>query len=110
MAKHFYNLPPSWNPGYADPENVVAEGLQRRALVTGMTPRGTYDNPKVGAGGYALPNYIGKEGYGRGTYVTKWAPRGSYGPPAIPNYLDQLSGTDAQSSSNLYTQLSLIHI
>jgi hypothetical protein len=85
MAKnHFYNLPNAWNPGYADPEYVIKDGLERRASVTPMTPRGTYDDPKVGSGGYALPNYIGKEGYGQGAYVTKWAKRGTFDVAAIP--------------------------
>lgn len=122
----FYNLPPSWNPGYADPEYVQDEGLQRRAFVTRMSPRGTYDDPKVGAGGYALPNYIGKEGYGQGTYVTKMTKRGTYNGPAVPNYLDRqpkvigeraigkgaaivsfaLSGIDPQdvASTNMYAK------
>lgn len=96
MAKnHFYNLPNAYNPGYADPEYVLEDGLQRRASVTPMTPRGTYDDPKVGSGGYALPNYIGKENYGQGTYTTKWAKRGTFDTPAIP----QLGDIDYQSSN-----------
>lgn len=88
MRKTPFNLPPSWNAGYALPENVRDEGLRRRAFVTAQSPRGTYDNPSVGSAGYALPNYVKKEGYGQGAYTTKWAPRGSYGPPAVPHYLD----------------------
>ena len=89
MPPKFYNLPPAYNPGYADPEYIKDEGLRRRAFTTRMAPRGSYDDPKVGAGGYALPNYIGKEGYGQGAYVTKWAPRGSYAGPRVPSYLDK---------------------
>ena len=37
-----FNLPPSWDPGYALPDNVKDEGLERRAFVTKQMPRGTY--------------------------------------------------------------------
>ena len=88
MPKNFYNLPPSWNPGYAIPPSVMDEGLERRAFVTNMTPRGTYDNPKVGNAGYAVPQYVDEEGYGRGTFTTKWLPRGFVG-ANVPHWLDQ---------------------
>src|SRR6185295_7856351 len=84
-----YNLPPPWDPGYALPDNVVDEGLERRAFVTKWLPRGFYDNPKVGTGGYAVPQYVLDEGYGQGTYTTKWQPSGSYNGPAVPNWLNQ---------------------
>jgi hypothetical protein len=83
-----YRLPPPWNPGYALPQNVEDEGLERHAYVTEWAPRGTFDNPKVGDGGYSLPGYVRAEQYGRGAYVTKWAPRGSYPGPSIPHWLD----------------------
>lgn len=88
MAKNFYNLPSPWNPGFAMPESVMDEGLERRAFTTVMTPRGTYDDPSVGNAGFAVPRYIDDEGYGQGAFVTKWLPRGYYG-PELPNYLDQ---------------------
>lgn len=84
-----YNLPPSWDPGYALPDNVVDEGLERRAFVTRQLPRGTYDNPRVGPAGYAVPKYVMKEGYGQGTFTTKWQPSGTYDGPNIPNWLNQ---------------------
>lgn len=83
-----FNLPPSWNPGYALPTYAEAEGLERRAFATEWAPRGTYDMPPVGTGGYAVPRYIKEEGYGQGAHVTKWMPRGEYG-PGIPDYLSQ---------------------
>jgi len=88
MANNFYNLPPAWNPGYAQTKATMDEGLERRAFVTAETPRGTYDAPKIGNAGYAIPRYVDDEGYGQGAAVTKWLPRGYYG-PEIPNYLDQ---------------------
>lgn len=84
-----YNLPPAWDPGYALPDNVVDEGLQRRAFITKQMPRGSYDNPSVGTAGYAVPKYVLDEGYGQGTYVTKWQPSGTYSGPRIPNWLNQ---------------------
>lgn len=98
MPKNFYNLPPSWNPGYAIPASVMDEGLERRAFVTNMTPRGTFDNPKVGNAGYAVPQYVDEEGYGRGTFTTKWLPRGYEG-PRVPHWLDdQFSRIVGQAS------------
>lgn len=88
MPKNFYNLPPSWNPGYAIPPSVMDEGLERRAFVTAELPRGTYDNPRVGNGGYAVPQYVDEEGYGRGAFTTSWLPRGFTG-GNVPHYLDQ---------------------
>lgn len=85
-----YNLPPPWDPGFALPENVKDEGLERRAFVTRQAPRGTYDNPKVGTAGYSVPAYVLKEGYGQGAMVTKMAPRGRYDIP-VPNYLNARS-------------------
>lgn len=84
-----YNLPPPWDPGYALPDNVVDEGLQRRALITKQMPRGTYDQPKVGTGGYVVPQYVMDEGYGQGTFTTKWMPSGTYVGPKIPHWLNQ---------------------
>lgn len=72
-----YNLPPPWDSGYALPQNVRDEGLERRAFVTKEMPRGTYDAPNVGTGGYAVPKYVMDEGYGQGTFTTKWLPPGS---------------------------------
>lgn len=88
MSKNFYNLPPSWNPGYADPGSVLDEGLERRAFVTQQAPRGTFDNPSVGTAGYAVPRSIVAQGYGRGAAVTSWLPRGYVG-PGVPHWLDQ---------------------
>lgn len=83
-----FNLPPAWSPGLALPENVVGEGLERRALVTMQVPDGTFDNPAVGTGGYVVPKYIQKEKYGRGTYVSAWQQRGTYNGPGLPNWLN----------------------
>lgn len=84
-----YNLPHAWDPGFVLPKNVKDEGLQRRALITKMMPRGTYDQPQVGTGGYVVPQYVMDEGYGQGTFTTKWMPSGSYVGPKIPNWLNQ---------------------
>ncbi len=84
-----YNLPPPWDPGFALPQNVRDEGLQRRAFVTKQQPRGSYDNPSVGYGGYAVPQYIKDEGYGQGTFTTKWMPSGTYVGPKVPHWLNQ---------------------
>lgn len=92
-----YNLPPAWDGGWALPENVKDEGLERRGFVTKQMPRGTYDQPKVGTGGYAVPQYVMDEGYGQGTFTTKWAPRGRYDLP-VPNWLDQRSRVLKQKS------------
>lgn len=79
-----YNLPPPWDSGYAIPDNVRDEGLERRGFVTKQMPRGTYDNPRVGSGGYVLPANVRAEEYGQGTYTTKWLPRGYVdAPPPI---------------------------
>jgi hypothetical protein len=84
-----YNLPPPWSSGYAIPDNVDDEGLERRAFITKQMPRGTYDDPRVGNGGFAVPQYIDDEGYGQGTFTTKWQPSGSYSGPKIPPWLNQ---------------------
>lgn len=84
-----YNLPGPWDPGYALPDNVEDEGLERRGFVTKQMPRGTYDNPAVGDGGYDVPRYVKDEGYGQGTFTTKWAPSGTYAGPRIPPWLNQ---------------------
>lgn len=84
-----YRIPPSWNPGYALPQNVDDEGLQRRAYTTAWAERGTFDDPKVGDAGYAVPRYVQDEGYGEGAMVTRWAPRGSYAGPRVPHWLDK---------------------
>jgi hypothetical protein len=83
-----FNLPPPWDPGFALPENVRDEGLERRAFVTKWMPRGTYDDPAVGDGGYAVPGYVLSEGYGQGTHTTKWSPRGTVQMP-VPYWLNQ---------------------
>lgn len=83
-----FNMPPPWDPGFALPQNVRDEGLQRQAFVTKQMPRGTYDMPNVGTGGYAVPDYIMKEGYGQGTYTSKWLPPGTYTTPKIPHWLN----------------------
>lgn len=83
-----YNLPPAWDPGFALPDNVRDEGLERRGFVTKQMPRGTYDMPKVGSGGYVLPPNVQAEGYGQGTYTTKWLPRGYYD-VKVPHWLNQ---------------------
>ena len=82
-----FNLPPPWDPGFALPDNVRDEGLERRAFVTRQMPRGTYDQPDVGYGGYAVPQYIKDEGYGQGTFTTTWMPRGTA--PNIPHNLNK---------------------
>lgn len=83
-----YNLPPPWDPGYALPDNVRDEGLERKAYVTKWMVRGTYDAPRVGSGGYVLPPNVQAEGYGQGTYTTKWLPRGYYD-GRVPHYLNR---------------------
>jgi hypothetical protein len=84
-----YNLPPPWDPGYALPDNVRDEGLQRHAFVTKQMPRGTYDDVVVGTGGYVVPQYVLDERTGRGTFTTKWMPRGTYNGPKVPYWLNQ---------------------
>lgn len=84
-----YNLPSPWNPGFALPDNVHDEGLERRAFITKMLPRGSYDPSTDGTGGYAVPQYVLDEGTGQGTYTTKWAPSGSYAGPKVPNWLNR---------------------
>jgi hypothetical protein len=88
---NFFNLPPPWNPGYALPQNVEDEGLQRHGYVTAWARRGTFDNPTVGTAGYVVPEYVKSEGYGRGAMVTRWADRGSYFGPKIKHWLDRPS-------------------
>lgn len=83
-----YNLPPPWSAGYAVPQNVQDEGLERHAYVTAWAPRGSFDNPKVGTAGYAVPGYIVDEGYGQGAAITRWAPRGSYAGPKVQHWLN----------------------
>jgi len=77
-----FRTPPPWNPGYAVPAYVKAEGLESRAFVTQWAPRGTYDDPDPFDPSwdkrYATPEYIKAEGYGQGTFTTAWAPRGFY--------------------------------
>lgn len=82
-----YNLPPFWSRGFALPDYVRIEDLQRRAFVTDQTPRGTYDDPDVGTAGYAVPTYVTNEGYGQGAVVTKWMPRGTA--PLVKHALQQ---------------------
>lgn len=84
-----YRIPPPWNPGYANPQNVDDEGLERRAFTTSWAPRGSFDNPKVGTAGYAVPGYVRDERYGQGAFVTKWAPRGTYYGPKVPHWIDE---------------------
>ena len=91
-----YNLPPPWDAGYALPDNVKDEGLERRGFVTKWLPKGTYDNPKVGTAGYAVPKYVTASGYGQGEVVTKWLPRGTQ--PNVPHYLDRRPQVVSQSS------------
>lgn len=86
-----FNIPPPWNPGYAVPDNVVDEGLERHGYVTEWAPRGSFDNPKVGYAGYAVPGYVTEEPYGQGAFATRWAPRGSYAGPKVRHWLDQPS-------------------
>jgi hypothetical protein len=86
-----FNLPPPWNPGYALPQNVDDEGLERHAYTTSWAPRGSFDNPKVGTAGYAVPGYIKDEGYGAGAMTTRWAPRGKYYGPKVTHWLDKPS-------------------
>lgn len=82
----FFNLPPPWNPGYALPRNVEAEGLVRGTFTARQAPRGTYDDPVVGRGGYQVPAYAIDEGYGQGAVVTAWMPRGEA--PRVQHWLD----------------------
>lgn len=83
-----WNLPNAWDPGFVLPKSVNDEGLERRAFITKMMPRGTYDEPNVGTGGYVVPEYVMDEGYGQGAFTTKWQKGGSYG-PGVPNWLNQ---------------------
>lgn len=41
MTRNFYNLPPSWNPGFEIPDYVMAEPPGRGVFVTSWLPRGT---------------------------------------------------------------------
>lgn len=84
-----YGLPPPWDPGFAMPKNVLDEGIERRALVTKLIPRGTYDDATDGTAGYAVPGYVLDEGTGQGTFTTKWQPSGTYNGPALPNWLNR---------------------
>lgn len=84
-----YNLPPPWNAGYALPDNVDDEGLERRAFITKMLPRGSYDPSTDGTGGFAVPKYVLDEGTGQGTYTTKWQASGTYSGPRIPHFLNR---------------------
>lgn len=84
-----FGLPPAWRSGFALPDNVLDEGLERRAFVTKQMPRGTYDNtPPDPTGGFAVPGYVRQEGYGQGAYTTKWMPRGEYG-PRVPQWIQK---------------------
>lgn len=75
-------IPKPWDPGYALPDNMRAEGLRSGAYVTEWAPRGTYDDPNPHDPSwdksYAMPEYILAEGYGQGAYVTEWPARGTY--------------------------------
>ena len=93
-----YNLPPSWDAGYALPQNVRDEGLERRAFVTKQAPRGTYDAPRVPTGGYTVPPYVVQEGYGQGARTTAWARRGSYAGPAVPQWIQRQPTVAGQRS------------
>lgn len=77
-----FDIPKSWDPGYAVPAYVKAEGLQTRAFVTRWAPRGTYDDPDAKDPSwdkaYAQPQYVQDEGYGQGAAVTQWPARGTY--------------------------------
>jgi hypothetical protein len=67
-----------WNPGYALPASIYAEG--ERANVTRQAPRGTYDDPEVSdawSGHYALPGSVRAERPGQEVHVTPWARRGT---------------------------------
>lgn len=100
-----YNLPKPWSPGYALPDYVRVEGLQRRAFTTMQMPRGTYDGAKVGTAGYAVPGYVRDEGTGQGAVVTKWMPRGTV--PGNPRWLQTpnatlVAATRAQGGGSQY--------
>jgi hypothetical protein len=84
-----FGLPPAWQSGFALPDNVKDEGLERRGFVTKQMPRGTYDNsPADPTGGFAVPTYIRTEGYGQGARTTKWMRRGEYG-PNVPQWIQK---------------------
>lgn len=83
-----YNLPNAWDPGYALPQNVKDEGLERRGFVTKQMPRGTYDAVRTGTGGYAVPKYVIDERTGRGVYVTYMMPRGTIA-ARIPQWIQR---------------------
>ncbi len=84
-----FRLPPPWNAGYALPQNVDDEGLERHAYTTAWAPRGSFDDPKVGTAGYAVPAYVKEEGYGVGAMTTRWAQRGTYAGPKVVHWLDK---------------------
>lgn len=84
-----YNLPDAWDPGFVLPKNVQDEGIERRAFITKMLPRGSYDDSTDGTGGYVVPQYVLDEGTGQGTHTTKWMPGGTYVGPRIPNWLNR---------------------
>lgn len=82
-----FNLPPPWDPGFALPDNVRDEGLERHAYITKWMPRGTYDDPKLPQSRFAVPTYVKDEGYGQGAFTTKWVPRATYW-PRVPHWLN----------------------
>jgi hypothetical protein len=85
-----YRLPSAWSSGYAIPNNVRDEGLQRNAIVTKQMKRGTYDNPTfVNSGDYATPSYVQAEAYGQGARTTDWTAGGTYIGSKIPYWLNQ---------------------
>ncbi len=77
MPKNPYDVPPPWDPGYALPANVRAEGLRRRALVTDWAPRGTFTPGAPATASWAVPGYAKTEPEDESlTRTTAWAQRG----------------------------------
>ncbi len=103
-----YNLPPTWDPGFAMPQNALDEGLERRAFVTKQLPAGTYDDVRTGTGGYVVPQYVLDERTGRGTFTTKELPGGVYIGPKIPHWLNQRPqiATQSRKGDTLRTKFS----
>lgn len=90
MPRNFYNLPPSWNPGYAIPKYVMDEPPARGTFTTSWLPRGTISQVPRDLGtsfkpGFVLPPSVKEEEYGQNPFTTQWMPRGTiFGP--VPEF------------------------
>lgn len=91
-----------YNPGYALPDNVLAEPPGRNTIATVQRQRRTFDSPGVipqaWRTGYALPDYVEAEPLGRGAISTYQRPRKTI-PTLIPNALGDDSASSIVGSS-----------